>query len=353
MSELPTINSNTDDTTNGGSFIGSTINRMSMSGKIVPCGTDDDESSVDLEDIQRETDEIEQAPKSLREFFRESQIRRSTATLMVRYDKDRDGDFSKEEVAAIIQDLQNQNKANTDLVLANKILKRLLIGAVFFFFLLTASIFGLTFVVAKMTKDTTVDVASGTLYTKNSEMVVATNARADIFHAESFDFGDCMLTSDVITIKHNVLKGTNVVLQRNPYIGKNVSLEQLTASGVTMDQDVTPTGDVLVDGNGKVCFHLPDSLPGQPPYCITKVGPDHPCNQIGATRRLKERAAARRRLAGGKMVDDVSAPALTSSPLRYGYDRDLQEPAEAPMAYTGSDESTAEDESEGSFGCCR
>jgi hypothetical protein len=293
------------------------------------------------------------ATLTMDQFLQTAGLDDSARSMMLKYDKDGDGSFSKEEVASLIKDLQTQGRANADLAMANKILKRILIGAIIFFLLLVASIFGLTFAVANLTKETTIDTTSGTLYAKDSEVIVATNSRADVFQAESFDFGDCILTSDVVNIKENILKGTNVVLQRNPYTGKNVSLEQLTASGAQLEQDVTPTGDIIVDRDGKVCFHLPDSLPGQPPYCITKVGPDHPCNQIGATRRLKERAAARRRLAGGKVVDDVSAPALTSSPLRYGYDRDLQEPAEAPTAYTGSDASAAEDESEGSHGCCK
>ena len=237
----------------------------------------------------------------MQEFLKITPLDDSAKSMMLKYDKDGDGSFSKEEVAELIKDLQAQNRANADLAMANKILKRILIGAIIFFFLLVASIFGLSFAVAQLSKDTAVDMSSGVMYAKgsggggdgNAGVIVATNSRSDVFHAESYDFGDCLLVSDFVSIKENVLKGTNVVLQRNAMTGRNITLEQLAATGATMEQDVDPeTGDIIFDDEGKICFFLPDK-PNNEPYCMTKVGPDHPCSQNGSTRRLQERADAR------------------------------------------------------------
>ena len=289
----------------------------------------EDEGSITVNDVVgnalsvggegRQQQQQQQSPrlshnKSLRrstmpmqEFLKITPLDDSAKSMMLKYDKDGDGSFSKEEVAELIKDLQAQNRANADLAMANKILKRILIGAIIFFFLLVASIFGLSFAVAQLSKDTAVDMSSGALYAKgsgggdgNTGVIVATNSRADVFHAESYDFGDCLLVSDFVSIKENVLKGTNVVLQRNAMTGRNITLEQLAATGATMEQDVDPeTGDIIFNDEGTICFFLPDK-PNNEPYCMTKVGPDHPCSQNGSTRRLQERADARMVLPSNK-----------------------------------------------------
>mmetsp|Transcript_56966 Transcript_56966/g.138783 ORF Transcript_56966/g.138783 Transcript_56966/m.138783 type:complete len:332 (-) Transcript_56966:1452-2447(-) len=246
----------------------------------------------------------------MEDFLKMTQLDESAKSMMLKYDKDGDGSFSKEEVAELIKDLQAQARVNTDLAMANKILKRILIGAIVFFFLLVASIFGLSFAVAQLSKDTAVDMSSGAMYAKgsggndgNTGVIVATNSRADVFHAESYEFGDCLLVSDFVSIKENVLKGTNVVLQRNAMTGRNITLEQLAATGATMEQDVdSETGDIIFDDEGTICFFLPDK-PNNEPYCMTKVGPDHPCSQNGSTRRLQERADAKMGLPSTKQQE--------------------------------------------------
>mmetsp|Transcript_56965 Transcript_56965/g.138780 ORF Transcript_56965/g.138780 Transcript_56965/m.138780 type:complete len:283 (-) Transcript_56965:107-955(-) len=246
----------------------------------------------------------------MEDFLKMTQLDESAKSMMLKYDKDGDGSFSKEEVADLIKDLQAQARVNADLAMANKILKRILIGAIVFFFLLVASIFGLSFAVAQLSKDTAVDMSSGAMYVKgsggndgNTGVIVATNSRADVFHAESYEFGDCLLVSDFLSIKENVLKGTNVVLQRNSMTGRNITLEQLAATGATMEQDVdSETGDIIFDDEGTICFFLPDK-PNNEPYCMTKVGPDHPCSQNGSTRRLQERADAKMGLPSTKQQE--------------------------------------------------
>mmetsp|Transcript_56967 Transcript_56967/g.138789 ORF Transcript_56967/g.138789 Transcript_56967/m.138789 type:complete len:333 (-) Transcript_56967:1450-2448(-) len=249
----------------------------------------------------------------MEDFLKMTQLDESAKSMMLKYDKDGDGSFSKEEVADLIKDLQAQARVNADLAMANKILKRILIGAIVFFFLLVASIFGLSFAVAQLSKDTAVDMSSGAMYVKgsggndgNTGVIVATNSRADVFHAESYEFGDCLLVSDFLSIKENVLKGTNVVLQRNSMTGRNITLEQLAATGATMEQDVdSETGDIIFDDEGTICFFLPDK-PNNEPYCMTKVGPDHPCSQNGSTRRLQERADAKMGLPSTKQQESTT-----------------------------------------------
>eukprot|EP00539_Tryblionella_compressa_P011960 CAMPEP_0178812710 /NCGR_PEP_ID=MMETSP0745-20121128/19977_1 /TAXON_ID=913974 /ORGANISM="Nitzschia punctata, Strain CCMP561" /LENGTH=383 /DNA_ID=CAMNT_0020473533 /DNA_START=42 /DNA_END=1190 /DNA_ORIENTATION=+ len=238
------------------------------------------------------------------EFFDLNDIDKSTQELFWEYDKNGDGSFSKKDVLCIVADLKkqfhkNESLASSNLLLkrllfgaivfflllvasifglsfaadlkkqfhkneslasSNLLLKRLLFGAIVFFLLLVASIFGLSFAVATLTRETIVDTSSGTLYNKDGTMAVATDSRAELFQATSFDFGDCLSMSEVETIKTHVLEGKNVMVERSSETDHQLEF-------------LSPSGAIYDDETGVACFPMPEK--GGLLYCLH---PDGACN---------------------------------------------------------------------------
>mmetsp|Transcript_3753 Transcript_3753/g.5910 ORF Transcript_3753/g.5910 Transcript_3753/m.5910 type:complete len:307 (+) Transcript_3753:66-986(+) len=210
---------------------------------------------------------------TMSDFFRSADVDKATQDLLLKYDEDGNGVFSKAEVTAIIHDLQEQFRQNEELVLSNKMLKRLLIGAVIFFILLVASIFGLSFAVASLTKDMSVNTATGTLYTKDGSAVVATDSRAELYQVESFDFGGCISLAEAETMRKQVVEGKNVLVEQVADDGSQ-KLSFLSASGATFNATT-----------GVSCFPVPGDSSGTR-YC---VGPDPNCESPEARRRMNAR----------------------------------------------------------------
>mmetsp|Transcript_19529 Transcript_19529/g.31412 ORF Transcript_19529/g.31412 Transcript_19529/m.31412 type:complete len:344 (-) Transcript_19529:89-1120(-) len=194
------------------------------------------------------------------EFFDLNDIDKSTQELFWEYDKNGDGSFSKKDVLCIVADLKKQFHKNESLASSNLLLKRLLFGAIVFFLLLVASIFGLSFAVATLTRETIVDTSSGTLYNKDGTMAVATDSRAELFQATSFDFGDCLSMSEVETIKTHVLEGKNVMVERSSETDHQLEF-------------LSPSGAIYDDETGVACFPMPEK--GGLLYCLH---PDGACN---------------------------------------------------------------------------
>jgi len=208
---------------------------------------------------------------TMSDFFDMHDLDQSTQKLFREYDKDGDGSFSKAEVMSIISDLKKEFQTNQALATSNMLLKRMLFGAVVFFLLLVASIFGLSFAVASLTRETTVDSASGALYNKDGSMVVATDSRADLYFVESYDFGDCISNSAVEAIKMQVVEGKNVMVEFNTQDGAGHRLELLSPSGATFD-----------DETGKACFPMPE----RPSAYICMIPEGGACNDPENRRRL-------------------------------------------------------------------
>jgi hypothetical protein len=229
---------------------------------------------------------------TMSDFFRTNDLDKATQDLLIKYDEDGNGMFSKAEVTAIIADLQEQFRKNEELVLSNTMLKRMLIAAIIFFFLLVGSIFGLSFAVASMTKDTSIN--NGALYTKDGTTVIATDSRADIFQAEAFDFGSCMSATEVESLKTKVVEGKNVMIQTNHEDG-NTQLGLLSPVGATFN-----------NASGVACF--PDPNGSSNKICIY---PDSDkCQEPETRRRLNERREHRKLPGGGGSGNPVPCIAV-------------------------------------------
>jgi hypothetical protein len=68
--------------------------------------------------------------------------------LLLKYDRDGNGHFSKDEVVSIILDLKETKRTNEALDASKKLFKRLFIGAVMLCLLLLSGVFGLRYAVA-------------------------------------------------------------------------------------------------------------------------------------------------------------------------------------------------------------
>jgi hypothetical protein len=196
---------------------------------------------------------------TMSDFFKVNRLDDSVKDLFLEYDKDGDGAFSKDEVMNIVTDLKKEFHKNETLMMSNLLLKKMLIGGVIFFFLLVGSIFGLSFAVASLTRETTVDSSSGALYNKDGTKVVATDSRAELHLVISYDFGDCISPSSIELMKRQVQEGKNVIVETTTIDGSSHKLEVLSPSGATFDEET-----------GKACFPMPER-PGTM-YCIIPDG---------------------------------------------------------------------------------
>jgi hypothetical protein len=127
--------------------------------------------------------------------------------------------------------------------------------AVIFFLLTVLSIFGLSFAVAVLTKETSVDASNNNALTnKDGSAIVSTNSRTDMFDSNSFEGFDCMSADAVAVIKDHLLGGQNVAVQRIKEDG-DYQVENLQNSGMTYNKT-----------SGVVCVPLPEQ-PGMA-YCM-------------------------------------------------------------------------------------
>jgi hypothetical protein len=206
-------------------------------------------------------------------FLESSNLDRATADLLVKYDKDGDGSFNKDEVVAIILNLREAIKSNEDLGASNKMFKRLLMAAFFFCALLFTSMFGLSYAVAALSANTEV-TSDGTLLSKGTTTTIATDSRANIHGVNNSEAGYCLSAAEVLTIKDSILAGRQVLLEGNDDEGNTNIVEQLIPSGAVID-----------DATANYCFYTPEGTT----VCLV---PSDGCTQ--QRRRLWKAAAARR-----------------------------------------------------------
>jgi hypothetical protein len=212
-------------------------------------------------------------------YIKTSHIDDATADLMVKYDKDGDGSFSKDEVVAIILDLREAIKCNKDLGTSNKLFKRLFMGAVVFVVLLLTSMLGISYAVAVLTASTQVQ-SDGTLLAKGTTTAIATDSRATLYGINKSEAGYCLTAEEAFTIRDSVLAGKQVLVETNDEESNTHVVEQFLASGAVIDDEAE-----------KYCFHTPESAT---PICLTR---SDECTE--ERRRLDESLGRRLRGRGG------------------------------------------------------
>ncbi len=180
-------------------------------------------------------------------FLETSKLDRATADLLVKYDKDGNGSFSKDEVVAIILDLREAIKCNKDLGTSNKLFKRLFMGAVVFVVLLLTSMLGISYAVAVLTANTQVQ-SDGTLLAKGTTTAIATANSANIYAIKKSEAGYCLTVEEGLIIRDNILAGRQVLVETNDEESNSHVVEQLIASGAVIDDEAQ-----------RYCFHTPES----------------------------------------------------------------------------------------------
>merc|ERR1712150_150950 len=166
------------------------------------------------------------------------------------------GVFRKDDVLSIIHDLRNTLKTNQSLDESNKLYKRLLWSAIAFCFLLLSGMFGLSYAVAALTKNSQVS-ASANLMSLDGKSLIATDATANLYKLGPHPTGDdnsvyCVPTDEAVTMTEQALSGRNVLLELGDYGGENTQavVEELSARGAVK---LESTGE-----QGKTCFPAPE-----------------------------------------------------------------------------------------------
>jgi len=186
-------------------------------------------------------------------FLETSHLDADTAALLKKYDKDGNGSFSKDEVAAIIMDLREAMRSNQELGSSNKLFKRLLIASCVFCVLLLASMFGLSYAVAALTAKTDVD-SSGALTKAGSSEHVSTDARAEV-HIVNYnaDGNLCVTMDEINAMVEEVHSGKNVMMET--INGGNTTVNQISGNGMTIYETENGPVPCFDLGNGKAqCF---------------------------------------------------------------------------------------------------
>jgi hypothetical protein len=179
-------------------------------------------------------------------FLETTHLDKETAAMLLKYDKDGNGRFSKDEVVSIILDLKDTQRTNESLDASKKLFKRLFIGAAVLCVLLLSGMFGLSYAVAVLTANTEVK-SDGTLMSKDGTAFIATDSTANVYEMHKTDGNYCMTDEEAAVIREQALSGRNVLVQFNEFEGNHAFVEQLSASGADID-----------DESQRVCFKAPE-----------------------------------------------------------------------------------------------
>jgi len=174
------------------------------------------------------------------EYFLESRnLDKVTEQMLLKYDRDGDGAFSKDEVVSIIIDLRQEHVDNDKLSATNKLYKRLLCTAIVLCFLLLAGMFALSYAVAALTAKT--DVRSdGTMVAIGTDIPVATDSRAEIHILPRTEDGLFCITSDEIELMHfEILNGRDVVLDQEDSSAGTGMVTKLSGGSVSVNGEET------------------------------------------------------------------------------------------------------------------
>jgi hypothetical protein len=210
----------------------------------------------------------------MEDYIRKSNIDEVTADLMVKYDKDGDGSFSKHEVVTIILDLREAIKSNKVLGTSNKLFKSLFMAVVVFCMLLLTSMLGISYAVAVLTANTQVQ-SDGALFAKGTTTKIATATSGKLYGIKKSEAGYCLSATEAFTIRDSILAGRQVLVETSDEESNTHLVEQLIASGAVIDDEAE-----------KYCFYTPGSTT---PTCLAR---SVECTQ--ARRRLWKVEAARR-----------------------------------------------------------
>jgi hypothetical protein len=182
---------------------------------------------------------------SMELFLETRSLDKETASMLLKYDQDGNGRFSKDEVVSIILDLKETKRTNETLDASNKLFKRLFIGAVVLCISLLSGMCGISYAVAVLTANTQVK-SDGTLMSKDGAAFIATDNTANVYEMQKTDGDYCMTEEEAMAIKNQVLSGRNVIVKFDEFNGNHAFMEQLRASGADID-----------DESQKVCFKSP------------------------------------------------------------------------------------------------
>lgn len=182
------------------------------------------------------------------EYFLESRkLDQATADMLLKYDADGNGVFSKDEVAAIIIDLRDAMHHNEELSYYNTLFKRLLIAAVLFAIFLLSGMFCLSYVVAVLTANTKVE-STGVMMTKDGINTIATDSIATIVDVGNHHNGNfCVPKSQAELMINRVSEGRNVLLKLGDSETGNTTVSHLRPAGMQVHED------------GRVCFWNPEN----------------------------------------------------------------------------------------------
>jgi hypothetical protein len=184
------------------------------------------------------------------EFFLETRsLDKETASMLLKYDQDGNGRFSKDEVVSIILDLKETKRTNESLDSSNKLFKRLFIGTVLLCVSLLSGMCGISYAVAVLTANTKVK-SDGTLMSKDGTAFIATDNTANVYHMDKSDGNYCMTEEEAMAIKSQTLSGKNVLVQFDEFDGNHAIVQQLRASGTDIDAE-----------SQTVCFKAPELGP--------------------------------------------------------------------------------------------
>lgn len=208
--------------------------------------------------------------EDMNHYFKRKNVPQSTRDLMVKYDEDGNGVFSKDEVLQIINELRDQANTTAVLEVRNALYKRLLLLMIIMLVLMLLGVFGLTFAVAILTSK--LDVGSdGTLIAINTGQNIATDARAEL-HIISFfgGAGFCATAEESRMIQDEVFSGKNVILEYQKDEDSAKQVVQFVASG----------SNITNAAAGEGCYQTPQGIE----ICVEKSAL---CTQEFRRRRLQ------------------------------------------------------------------
>ena len=190
------------------------------------------------------------------DFLIKEKLDSQTIELLLKYDKDGNGIFSKHEVVSIISDLRKEMENNQLLTESKNMFKKVLLLLVVFCILLAASMFGLSYAVAAMTRNTVV-LSDGTLVSSDDKHVtIATDSHAIIHILPQNDDEDqtqddgndtpaavsgrptfsCLSNEEALAMRDEIQGGRDVFIQYSIYDNDNTI--------VTAAVDTSNTGTV-------------------------------------------------------------------------------------------------------------
>jgi hypothetical protein len=182
-------------------------------------------------------------------FLETRNLDKETASLLLKYDQDGNGRFSKDEVVSIILELKETKRTNETLGASSKLFKRLFIGAVVICVFLLSGMCFISYAVAVLTANMKVN-SDGTVMSIDGTAFIATDNVANVYEMQKTDGHYCMEQDEAMAIKNQALSGRNVLVQFPEFNGAHALVEQMSASGAVID-----------DEEQSVCFPAPELGP--------------------------------------------------------------------------------------------